>query len=414
MKASEYYTEAHIHRTDKTNVFFDSKLRDISSGSIKALSVRVKVGNSTGAAFTTNLDKWNETLQNAISIAKSSPKHDIDFNSPSKQTYFPVKVFSDKISKMTEEDIVDLGLIALNKCEDVTVQQLMVEKVESEELFANSNGIHVNSKDTLLDSEIAVTKSNATSWDGCGSRNVPDFNRMAETVVDICKKSINPIKMKTQKMDITLGFHAINDLFSALLVPALSADYVVESKSYLKEKMNKRIASKNFTLVDDGTIDFAQGSYKFDSEGVSKSKTILIENGILKNFISDWYSGSKLMGEDFKRSTGNSESLLRRPSVSHSNFVITPEKNNVYDGKSLLIHHLVGLHTSNKVSGDFSLNCENTFLVNNGELTPVKNVMISGNIFDMLKNIRAIGKNQLTNGKIITPKIKFSKIQVIA
>lgn len=75
---------------------------------------------------------------------------------------------------------------------------------------------------------------------------------------------------------------------------------------------------------------------------------------------------------------------------------------------------MIGAHTANPISGDFSVEARNSFLVENGEITsPVKSMMISGNMFDLLQNIIGAGRDDRVLGNIITPTLKISGLKVI-
>jgi PmbA protein len=137
------------------------------------------------------------------------------------------------------------------------------------------------------------------------------------------------------------------------------------------------------------------GSEMFDGEGVPTGRTVLIESGFAENYLYNLQYAAK----DGVPSTGNaSRSLAGLPDVGASNLILTPGRESadslfkrVQDG--FLVAELMGMHTLNHVSGDFSLGAKGV-RVKNGEFCgPVAGVTISGNLIDILKKITAIGSD---------------------
>jgi len=102
------------------------------------------------------------------------------------------------------------------------------------------------------------------------------------------------------------------------------------------------------------------------------------------------------------------------PSPSPSNVVLEfgVRDADVYEG-AIYVHSLIGAHTSNPVSGDFSLECMNAFLVKGGDWIPVKSAMIYGNVYELLKRVEVFGKDIRQVDNTITPSIRFERVRVI-
>ena len=155
----------------------------------------------------------------------------------------------------------------------------------------------------------------------------------------------------------------------------------------------------------------------FDGEGVPHQKTSVIEKGVLKNFLYDNYSAQK----DGVESTGNASraGYLSTPGVDTSNFRILPQNitseqmiKEVGDG--LIVYYLQGAHSSNPVSGEFSVVATPCWRIKNGEIThSCQGVMLAGNIFELLKNITAVGGNERQMGTLIAPWVMAENVRVI-
>jgi len=116
---------------------------------------------------------------------------------------------------------------------------------------------------------------------------------------------------------------------------------------------------------------------------------------------------AKIGGE---RSTGNAYRNILKGTVETkpTNIVIEEGSDNIFDiREGYYVKGFQGAHSSNPESGDFSVVCNPGFKVENGEITGGCVFMISGNIYDLLKNIEDIGREKITGTNIISPLIRF-------
>ncbi len=171
------------------------------------------------------------------------------------------------------------------------------------------------------------------------------------------------------------------------------ASDVHRGRSLMKGKLGQAVAGKAVTLLDDARISRCLGSCVFDGEGVPTGRTTLIDAGIASNYLYNMQYAQK----DEVPSTGNaSRSLGGLPDVGTSNLVLVPGKESrdslvksVAEG--FLVLELMGLHTLDPVSGDFSLGAKGLYLKNGVEDAPVAGVTIAGNLLDLMERIVAVG-----------------------
>jgi PmbA protein len=79
-----------------------------------------------------------------------------------------------------------------------------------------------------------------------------------------------------------------------------------------------------------------------------------------------------------------------------------------------LVHSIIGAHTANPVSGDFSVEARNAFVIRDGSICePIRHLMVSGNIFELLQSIDGAGFDARAIGNIVTPTVRVSNQQVI-
>ena len=186
--------------------------------------------------------------------------------------------------------------------------------------------------------------------------------------------------------------------FLGVLQNVFNGEAVLKGKSFLKGKEGQQIANHLVTIIDDGTMPGRLGSSPFDGEGVPTSATTLVEEGKLKGFLHNSYTAKKFG----LKSTGNAVrgSYKGTPEIGITNFYLKPGL--VSPGeivkeikRGLYITDVMGMHTVNPISGDFSLGASG-LLIENGEMTrPVRGVAIAGNLKDFLMDIEVVG-NDLT------------------
>jgi len=171
------------------------------------------------------------------------------------------------------------------------------------------------------------------------------------------------------------------------------------------------------TIWDDGLYPGGLRTWAFDGEGVAQQKTLLIEKGILRNFLYDNYSAKK----EGKESTGNASraGYLSTPNIEPTNFqfasgTITPNELLAEVNDGLIIYYLQGAHSSNPISGEFSVVATPAWKIKKGEIIhSTRGVMLAGNIFEVLKNTSAIANNERKIGQLISPWILVDNVRVI-
>jgi PmbA protein len=289
--------------------------------------------------------------------------------------------------------------------------------------IANSNGISGFDKGTVVECSIATLAKE-------GNSVTPvcfEFNASRSYEVDpvwvgkeAAKLAVSALKTKsveTKSTTLILTQFALQDLLAYTLINAVRADNVQRSQSPFKGKIGEKVASENLTIHDDGLFPGGLRTWAFDGEGVPHQKTAVIEKGVLRSFLYDSYSAEK----EGKESTGNAgrAGYLSTPSIETTNFRILPGDktgdemlSEVDDG--LIIYYLQGAHSSNPVSGEFSVVATPAWKIKKGEITHCsRGVMLAGNIFEVLKNVSLVGNNERQMGQLISPWVQVENVRVI-
>jgi PmbA protein len=192
---------------------------------------------------------------------------------------------------------------------------------------------------------------------------------------------------------------------------------VERNQSPFKDKVGSQVASDAITIIDDGLLAGGMRTGKFDAEGFPHQKTPIIKDGILQGFLYDSYTAKK----QGKESTGNASraGYLSTPSIEPTNFHLLPGTKSaeqllceVDDG--LLVSYLQGAHSSNPVSGEFSVVATPAWKIRKGKIEhATQGVMLAGNIFELLKNVAALGCNERKMGQLVAPWLLVENVRVI-
>jgi len=202
--------------------------------------------------------------------------------------------------------------------------------------------------------------------------------------------------------------------FLGLIFPSLSAESVQKGKSSLAGRRGEKISSPLISITDDGTRTGGIMSAPFDGEGVPCRKTKLVEKGILQGFLYNSYTAAK----DGTVSTGNgTRSYQGIPEVGITNFFIengTLDKDKMIEEitQGIYITEVMGMHTANPISGDFSLGAAG-LLIENGKLSsPIRGIAIAGNVFDLLSHIDGVASDLTFFVGRGSPTLRVSRLAV--
>ncbi|MFX1320101.1 MAG: TldD/PmbA family protein [Promethearchaeota archaeon] len=225
------------------------------------------------------------------------------------------------------------------------------------------------------------------------------FDKIDDNKLDeICQKSLEMLKAELAPsgkyaviLDPTMAGMVAHESFGH----GLEADQVMRERSYLKEKLFSKVASSICTICDSPTIEGPVGSYFFDDEGIKAGKNILVENGILKNFIYDRRTASALNA--IPKGNGRRESFAHpvHPRMTNTYFepgdysldeMIKEVKYGV-----MLVHGSFGME--DPLGGAMQNTSKTGYLIENGEKTKLlKAIALSGSVLETLPKIDAISK----------------------
>lgn len=174
----------------------------------------------------------------------------------------------------------------------------------------------------------------------------------------------------------------------------LEADIIQKDFSVFRDRLGEVVASPLVTIVDDATLPGRYGSYVCDDEGTPAQRTVLVENGVLRNYLTDIVSAR--LGGLPRTGNGRRESYQHAPLPRMSNTFITPGASTrgemLADVKEGLLVRKMGGGEVDPTSGDFVFFVSEGYLIRDGNIGPaVKGATLTGNGPESLRNIRAAG-----------------------
>jgi len=227
-------------------------------------------------------------------------------------------------------------------------------------------------------------------------------------------RRLNPVKVETQRVPVVLEPRVARGLLASIF-EAVHGMAIYRQQSFLAGKLGEAVAASRVTIVDDATLPGLFGTSPFDDEGVPSRRTMVIERGVLRNYLLNTYAARKLG----MKTTGNAaRGLAGNADIGHGNFYLeggaqTPAAIVAGITNGFFVTSLMGQGV-NIVTGDYSRAASGIW-IRGGELAfAVSEVTIAGNLRDMLLNIEAVG-NDLEfryGGSVVSPTMKIGEMTV--
>jgi PmbA protein len=238
-------------------------------------------------------------------------------------------------------------------------------------------------------------------------KNLESPEAIARKAVERTVRQLKPRKVKTQNVPVIFEPTQTAWLMG-FLFGCVTGTAVYQKATFLEGKLGRRIGDERVTVVDNGLLPGELGSHPFDSDGLPSRRTVVVERGVLKNYLCNHYAARKLR----LKSTGNADGN----GVGPNNFYLEPgtvSSKDIIAGtkKGLILIRTLG-HGLNSVTGDISRGAFGLW-VEDGEIAyPVSEVTISGNLGKILEGIEAIGSDLEFHSPVTGPTVKVAEMTV--
>ncbi len=433
---------AEIYYEESIGNFYqliDSKLDTINTNIKKGIGIRIRKGENILYTSTNNLSK-----ENIINLINKLTKNFKEKKQVSicldnlKECSEKIEIPHNKYSINEKKDFLyKTDQIARNYSKLVSQVSVFFNESDREYTIANSEGKFIKNNKCLTRFGFTVYVKDETSTEeefrdyaaGKGYEMFEQYN-LEENVKKATETAIKKLDAKYYKggeipVIISNGFGAV--IFHEACGHGLEATSVVPNISVFSNMLNKKVASDKVTLIDDGTIPYSWGGTLIDDEGNETQKNILIENGILKNYLIDNLNSKNI---DLKcNGCGRREDYNYSPTSRMSNTYLAPGNDKIEDMIKSIKEGIYCLKMSggsvDTSTGDFNFAVETARLIKNGKLEHyIKGVSLIGNSKEILKNVEMVSddlvidagycgsKSGLIKVTIGQPTIKVSKILV--
>lgn len=402
----------------------ESLVRAVQTGT----ALRVLVDGRQGFSYATDLraDSLKTMVENARAGAKEISSDPLrDLSPPWPEDIPELEIFdpeaedvseSDKISKALE---LEQGALSHNSLIQ-RVRSAVYEETYEDIYIVNSLGLNLyGRRSTFGVSLMAVAEKGSEAQMGFEF----DFNykydklRPRETGARAAAKAAGLLGAKqtaTGSRAVVFAPEAGAEL-AGVLAGAFSAEAVAKGRSWLTDKPGDKVFSNIINIIDDGLFIKGDDAFPFDGEGTPCSRTLLVENGVLRGFIFDRYYGRKMGAQ----STGNSlrNTITSPPKVGPTNIYIEPGEGTMDDlirraHSGILVQHIMGIHTADPVTGEFSLGIAGMIIENGRLAEPFCNMAMAGTLKEVFQRIEDISGDLRFAGGCGSPGILIGSVDI--
>ena len=422
--------EAYVQQRKTLWIEFAEEIESLKTIESIGLGLRVALNRKVAIHSTSifNEKEVEKAAEKTVKIAKVAPE-DPDWKNLNKKfgRSSARGFFDDRLEKLDYGEIVDKLTSAIEKMSDydkrVKPTRGLLTTSIVDTVIVNNYGEENERKETYLSAWLRAKAEEkgekSTGTEDCETRFYEEMRleEMAEKAAEKAVKSLKAKPIESGEISVIIRNKVFANMLGVILSGPLNADWVQKGRSPMSSKIGEQIASQNISVVDDGTMYGGWRTRPFDDEGYTTQKTVLIENGVLRNYLYDTYTALK----DNVESTGNAyrSQYWMPPQPLPSNLVLSPGTASLEEiiretKKGVFVEETIGEWLSNPVSGNLNATITHGYLIENGELTkPIKGVVVSGNFYELLKNgIELVGNDLRNSMQNYSPTVKISKITI--
>ena len=387
--------------------------------------------SSSPRNFSGELDRM---IEDAIKSAEAtSPDPCFDFAPEFKGSFPELPIFDEALEGVSEKAKIDKAkdLEASARAVDPErikkVRKASYQEVLSRITLVNSNGLRHSYNHSLASASVtAVAEESGESevaWDFDASHFFKDLDveKVGRSAGRRALERLGGKRIPTGVYPVLIRNQVASE-FLSLLAHSFFADQVQKGKSPLKGKRGERFFSPLLTIVDDGLYSKGISTAPFDGEGMPSQRTVLVAQGELTHYLYDryWANRENLFSPGSRaKSTGNSRrhGIKSPPGVGISNFFVDPGDIGIprlLEGflHGMVVEEVMGLHTVDPISGDFSLGCSGDWIDKGQKVHPVKSIAIAGNLFELFRRVIGIGEDLRFFGAVGAPSLLIDELLI--
>jgi PmbA protein len=421
--------EAYASRTQSASIAFQNNdLKGASTDDETTVGVRVFVKKSLGFATANHPGGIAAIAKEAVELARVSPP-DRANGLPDPVPLPPWPVAPDEaLAGLGLEPLADLAMAFLARARSkdprISVDSGGLSADRVTRAIASSRGIraveeHATASGSLFG--MAVDKDVVGSFDADGDavRSAAELRPALDAAADRfaikVMSALRSEKGASFRGPVIFSPEVVSEFLLSNLLAVLSAKAVRTGKSPLKDKIGSPVAARAFTLVDDAADPARCGTVGFDREGQPTARKVLVEQGVLRSFLYDSYearvagakaSGNARGGAASIPSIGAASPTVPAGPTAFSQLCAEP-------ARAVLVSRFSG--SSNPITGEFSGVVKGGFLLEKGNRTAIREVQISGNLYDALNSISGVSREvRLVDGNVHVPALRIDDVSITA
>jgi len=424
-KSGAEHTEVFLMQGDQLSVNLEeSSIVKANSKSLSGIGMRVLINNAIGLASSTQFDKniLEAMVKDAVALAKANnPNPDnVGFAQPPDQYPKVEGLFDKNLANLDSSELVELairGLDASLEIEPAFNVAGVAGLTVGSKIIANSNGVNVNSDQTFLQMYINcnITKDDdiGVAYEAFQGRTLKEIDpeKIGKTSGEKALKMLGGKKIESGNYPLILDERATRGTINGIISQGVSAYNIIQGTAFFNDRLAEEIASPILTVVDNPLEIGGTGSRFFDDEGSPSQKTIIVENGTLLSYLSDVYTSKKLDIPNTGSASKQSYDGIPHPSTRVIQIEPgTASKDELFAelGTGLYLENGLGAQGGPSISQQVDVG----FWVEKGEIKyPVKNTMLGTTVYDVLKNIKLIGKDLLVEAGTKSPMLLLNEMK---
>ena len=389
----------------------DGRVEQVSSGRDSGAGIRVINGETTGFAHTADLSERGLMAAAEAAAAAAATGdgqvHTVSLGSPVRQKVNTVRIAPGPVPKSRKVELLSIANDAARGI-DASIVQVSASYGDSTRriLVCNSDGVFATDEQVRTNFRISVVANGdagmQTGFDSLGHTigfELFDEESVEELAARAARQAVTKLRARpapSGAMPVVIKCGSGGVLFHEACGHGLEADLVARGASVYAGRKGELVASPLVTLVDDGTMSREWGAIGIDDEGHRSQRNVLIENGVLTDYMWDHIRARK----EGRAPSGNGrrQSYEHLPMVRMTNtFVLngTEEPDDIVRAteKGVYVAKLGG-GSVNTATGDFVFGMTEAYLIENGEITePLREGNLIGNGPQVLADIDLLGND---------------------
>ena len=432
-RANRQADSAEVYEIVSSSVpvsFSSGELESVKNVETSGVALRVIDGGKLGFSTTTDPGNGKGIVDRALETAGFGDEAGFEFSNPSDGK--SLNTYDPEITEIGAKELIDYGREVIDRLSGFDPEleiDVDLNRSVGKTRISNSNGLNVSEDKTKLSLSLEIKKVGQedifTFHESLVAQHLDQFDIERPT-----EKAIQKVKWAEREAKIERGSYPI--IFTprgtlVLLVPLLAGfngKYVYQGASPLEGKLGERAFADSLNILDYGSMEGSPTRRSFDDEGTPVEKVDLISNGEVKNFLYDLQTAGQAdvepTGNGLKGGLISGSDFRSAPSISPTTLIIEPGEEKfggMISGldEGLVVDQVLGLGQGNTLSGEFSNNVSVAYKVEDGAIVgKVKDTMIAGNVYELLKQGVKLGKEtEWVGGGLSAPALALEAVNVV-